>query len=154
MGKTMWLEFLSEQPRSKQGHMKRWLSFLESICWFYILAVLGPLWSWSHWFDSRNYWMLSFWYKGLFPLGCCDHSSLMESHWHRGLFLVAGSVQLSIRGLQLWQKYVINHIRNSGNTFSQKKTDVVLGVAVWLTALATGHIVFYAWSCSWTKKFL
>jgi hypothetical protein len=45
MGKTMWLEFLSEQPWSKQGHRKRWPSFLESICWFCIRAVLGPFWS-------------------------------------------------------------------------------------------------------------
>jgi hypothetical protein len=42
MGKTMWLEFLSEQPWSKQGHRKRLPSFLESICWFCILVVLGP----------------------------------------------------------------------------------------------------------------
>ncbi len=30
--------------------------------------------------------------KGFFPLGCYDHSSLMESHLHRALFLVTGTV--------------------------------------------------------------
>lgn len=30
--------------------------------------------------------------KAFFPLGCYDHSSLMESHLHRALFLVTGTV--------------------------------------------------------------
>jgi hypothetical protein len=35
--------------------------------------------------------------KGFFPLGCYDHSSLMESHLHRALFLVTGTVPFHCR---------------------------------------------------------
>jgi len=35
--------------------------------------------------------------KGLFPLGCCDHSSLLESHWHKALFLSGGIVTFDWR---------------------------------------------------------
>ncbi len=53
---------------------------------------------------------------------CCDHSSEMESHWHRALFLVVGTVtSLSIRELQLCWKYVVFHVKNSGNTCSHGK---------------------------------
>ncbi|CAM6035234.1 unnamed protein product [Sphagnum compactum] len=34
--------------------------------------------------------------KGLFPLGCCDHSSLMESYCCRNLFLIAGTVSFPL----------------------------------------------------------
>jgi hypothetical protein len=47
-------------------------------------------------------------YEGLFPQSeCnCDHSSLMESHWHRALFLVARQL-LSIGELKMGWKYVL-----------------------------------------------
>jgi hypothetical protein len=58
---------------------------------------------------------------------CCDHSSEMESHWHRALFLVVGTVTLlSIRELQLCWKYVVFHVKNYGNTCSHGKISQLL----------------------------
>ncbi len=56
----------------------------------------------------------------------CDHSNLMESHWHRALFL-AQEQYLSIAQLQVGWKSIVNHVRNFGNRCSDEK----------------GHISFY-----------
>ncbi len=56
--------------------------------------------------------------KGFFPLGWCDHSytcMLMESHWHRTLFLAAGLQQL--------HGAINKCVRNSKNTCSHKEKD-------------------------------
>lgn len=66
--------------------------------------------------------------KGLFPRllwsqlhkVCRHHSRLMKSCWHsRPCFLLQGLL-LSIGELQVIWKYVVNHVRNSGNTCSHK----------------------------------
>jgi hypothetical protein len=52
--------------------------------------------------------------KGFFPLGCYDHSSLMESHLHRALFLVTGTVPFHCRAASGL---------TSGNTSSYEEKD-------------------------------
>lgn len=153
MGKTMWLEFLSEQPWSKQGHMKRWPSFLESICWFYILAMLGPLWSWSHWFDSRNYWMLSFWYKGLFPVGCCDQWKAIDIG---PCFLLQGQSNFPLEGCNYGKNMLLTTLGILGTHVLTKKDRCRCMGCCNLTHSSCNwsYCFFYAWSCSWTKRFL
>ncbi len=57
-----------------------------------------------------------------------EHCSLMESHWHRALVLVAGTLAFHHwRAASVW-KYVINHVRKFRKTCSHVKqgTDVIV----------------------------
>jgi hypothetical protein len=53
-----------------------------------------------------------------------NHNTLIESHWHKTLLLIAWTVAFHWRAARACiENMYLNHVKNSGNTCSQKRKD-------------------------------